>query len=93
MEGTLINELKGKAVVLKANDETSQSISTKFGLRSIPADVVFHKGEVVEVMYGRLIIGATASPLVRRELINRPPIIQLMVVQPTISSNGFLNEL
>lgn len=64
MEGTLINaafKWKGKAVVLKANDETSQSISTKFGLRSIPADVVFHKGEVVEVMYGRLIIGAMTS--------------------------------
>ncbi|MEZ8654582.1 thioredoxin family protein [Vibrio sp. 10N.222.54.F12] len=56
MEGTLINaafELKGKAVVLKSSVEISKSISEELGLRSIPAYVVFHNGEIAEVMYGR----------------------------------------
>ncbi|PWI34118.1 hypothetical protein DI392_07970 [Vibrio albus] len=56
MEGTLINaafELKGKAVVVKSDIATSQSLSEQLGLRSIPAYVVFKEGEVSEVLYGR----------------------------------------
>lgn len=56
MEGTLINaafELKGKAVVLKSDVVTSQSITDKLNLKSIPVYVVFHQGEVSEVLYGR----------------------------------------
>ena len=61
MEGTLINaafELKGKATVLKANVESSQSISKRITLRSIPAYLVFKEGKVCEVLYGRQTIQA-----------------------------------
>ncbi|MFC1234383.1 thioredoxin family protein [Vibrio sp. F74] len=64
MEGTLINaafELKGKAVVLKSSVEISKSVSEELGLRSIPAYVVFHNGEMAGVMYGRQTIGAMTS--------------------------------
>jgi thioredoxin 1 len=61
MEGTLINaafELKGKAVVLKSDVATSHALSEQLGLRSIPAYVVFNKGQVSEVLYGRQTIQA-----------------------------------
>lgn len=52
MIGPIINELaeeyQGRVLVAKVNTETNPKLSAHFKIKSIPALLVFHKGELVE---------------------------------------------
>lgn len=48
----LAGEFDGKAVVAKVNVDSNPNLSVKYGIRSIPALIIFKNGEVVEKMVG-----------------------------------------
>jgi len=56
MVGPVVDELakeyEGKAVIGKVNVDTNPEISTKFGIRNIPALLFFKNGEVVDKQIG-----------------------------------------
>ena len=56
MVGPLVEELakeyEGKAVVGKVNVDHNPAISTKFGIRNIPALLFFKNGEIVDKQIG-----------------------------------------
>ena len=58
MLGPVIEELagdyEGKAVIAKLNVDESPAIAAQFGIRSIPALLVFKNGKVVDQMLGAL---------------------------------------
>ena len=58
MLGPVIDELagdyEGKAVIAKLNVDENPAIAAQFGIRSIPALLVFKNGKVVDQMLGAL---------------------------------------
>ena len=58
MLGPVIEELaedyEGKAVIAKLNVDESPAIAAQYGIRSIPALLVFKNGKVVDQMLGAL---------------------------------------
>jgi thioredoxin 1 len=58
MLGPVIEELagdyEGKAVIAKLNVDENPEIAAKFGIRSIPALLLFKNGKVVDQMLGAL---------------------------------------
>ena len=56
MVGPVVEEISkeysGKAVVGKVNVDNNPGISTKFGIRNIPALLYFNKGEIVDKQIG-----------------------------------------
>ncbi|MFT6815385.1 MAG: thioredoxin 1 [Sphingobacteriales bacterium] len=67
MVGPIVEELakeyEGKAVVGKVNVDTNPGISQKFGIRNIPALLVFKNGEVVDKQIGAVPKSVLASKL------------------------------
>jgi len=47
-------DLEGKLKTVKCNVEESQSLATKFGIRSIPSLLIFRGGEVIDSVVGFL---------------------------------------
>lgn len=48
----LVDEYEGKAKVGKVNVDNNPQISVKYGIRSIPALLIFKNGEVVDQIVG-----------------------------------------
>ena len=48
----IAGEYDGKAVVCKVDVDANQDLSVKYGIRSIPALLVFKNGEVVDQVVG-----------------------------------------
>jgi thioredoxin 1 len=48
----LAGEFAGRAVVAKLNVDENPQVSQRFGIRSIPALVIFQRGQVVERIVG-----------------------------------------
>ena len=48
----LANEFEGKAIIGKVDVDTNPEVSAKFGIRSIPALLVFKDGEIVDKQVG-----------------------------------------
>lgn len=48
----LANDFNGKAVVGKVNVDHNPEISVKFGIRNIPALLIFKNGEIVDKQIG-----------------------------------------
>jgi thioredoxin 1 len=67
MVGPIVEELakeyEGKAVVGKVNVDTNPGISQKFGIRNIPALLVFKNGEIVDKQIGAVPKSVLASKL------------------------------
>jgi len=59
----LANEYEGKAKVGKVDVDSNPSISTKYGIRSIPSLLIFKDGEVVDQ-----IIGVVPKSKLRKQL-------------------------
>ncbi len=67
MVGPIVDELageyEGKAKVGKVNVDNNPDVSVKFGIRSIPALLIFKDGEVVDQ-----IIGAVPKNQIKKQL-------------------------
>ena len=48
----LANEYKGKAVVGKVNVDDNSSVPSEYGIRNIPALLIFKNGEIVDKVIG-----------------------------------------
>ena len=48
----LATEYDGRARIAKVDIDSNQQIAMKFGIRSIPTVMVFHKGNVVDTLIG-----------------------------------------
>ena len=48
----LANEFKGKAVVGKVNVDDNSSVPSEYGIRNIPALLIFKNGEIVDKVIG-----------------------------------------
>jgi thioredoxin 1 len=48
----LATEMEGKAIIAKVDVDSNPNLSVEFGIRSIPALMVFKNGVVVEKMVG-----------------------------------------
>lgn len=59
----LANEYEGKAKIGKVNVDNNPNISVKYGIRSIPALLIFQNGEVVDQ-----IIGAVPKSQIKKQL-------------------------
>jgi len=59
----LASEYDGKAVIGKVNVDDNPEISVKYGIRSIPALLIFKNGEVVDQ-----IIGAVPKAVLKKQL-------------------------
>ena len=59
----LANEYAGKAKVGKMDVDSNQNTSMKYGIRSIPALLIFKGGEVVEQITGAVTKGQIQSKL------------------------------
>lgn len=59
----LANEYDGRAKVGKVDIDSNQSTSMKYGIRSIPALLIFKGGEVVEQIVGAVPKGQIQSKL------------------------------
>ena len=59
----LANEYDGKAKVGKMDVDSNQNTSMKYGIRSIPALLIFKGGEVVEQIIGAVPKGQIQSKL------------------------------
>ena len=59
----LASEYEGKAVIGKVNVDDNPEISVKYGIRSIPALLIFKNGEVVDQ-----IIGAVPKAVLKKQL-------------------------
>ena len=67
MVGPIVEELageyEGKAKIGKVNVDNNPEVSVKYGIRSIPALLIFKDGEVVDQ-----IIGAVPKPHIKKQL-------------------------
>ncbi|MFT7377952.1 MAG: thioredoxin 1 [Sphingobacteriales bacterium] len=67
MVGPIVEELakdfEGKAVVGKVNVDNNPGVSQKFGIRNIPALLVFKNGEVVDKQVGAVPKSVLASKI------------------------------
>ena len=63
VEEEIAGEYTDKAVVGKVNVDANQELSVKYGIRSIPALLVFKDGEVVDSVIGAVPKGVLASKL------------------------------
>lgn len=67
MVGPVVDELageyEGKAKIGKVNVDSNPEVSVKYGIRSIPALLIFKDGEVVEQ-----IIGAVPKTQIKKQL-------------------------
>ena len=67
MVGPIVDELageyEGKAKVGKVNVDTNPQVSVKYGIRSIPALLIFKDGQVVDQ-----IIGAVPKSQIKKQL-------------------------
>ncbi len=59
----LANEYEGKAKIGKVNVDENPEISMKYGIRSIPALLIFKNGEVVDQ-----IVGAVPKAVLKKQL-------------------------
>ncbi|MEX2599992.1 MAG: thioredoxin [Balneolaceae bacterium] len=59
----LAGEYEGKAKIGKVNVDNNPQISVKYGIRSIPALLIFKNGEVVDQ-----IVGAVPKPQIKKQL-------------------------
>ena len=59
----MAGEYEGKAKIGKVNVDTNPDISVKYGIRSIPALLIFKNGEVVDQ-----IVGAVPKPHLTKQL-------------------------
>ncbi len=59
----LVEEYEGKAKIGKLNVDHNPQVSVKYGIRSIPALLIFKDGEVVDQ-----IIGAVPKPHIKKQL-------------------------
>jgi thioredoxin 1 len=59
----MANEYEGKAKIGKVNVDVNPEVSMKFGIRSIPALLIFKNGEVVDQ-----IIGAVPKTHLKKQL-------------------------
>lgn len=48
----LAGEMEGKAIVAKVDVDSNPNLSVQYGIRSIPALMIFKNGKVVEKMVG-----------------------------------------
>jgi thioredoxin 1 len=67
MVGPVVEEIAGeyadKAVVGKVDVDANQELSVKYGIRSIPALLVFKNGEVIDQVVGAVPKGVLTSKL------------------------------
>ena len=70
MVGPVVEELskeyEGQAVIGKVNVDNSPAISTKFGIRNIPALLFFKNGEIVDKQIGAVPKSVLADKLVKQ---------------------------
>lgn len=59
----LVGEYEGKAKIGKVNVDVNPEVSVKYGIRSIPALLIFKNGEVVDQ-----IIGAVPKSQIKKQL-------------------------
>lgn len=59
----LVGEYDGKAKIGKVNVDNNPEVSVKFGIRSIPALLIFKNGEVVDQ-----IVGAVPKAQIKKQL-------------------------
>lgn len=59
----LASEYEGKAKIGKVNVDNNPQVSVKYGIRSIPALLIFKNGEVVDQ-----IVGAVPKPQIKKQL-------------------------
>jgi thioredoxin 1 len=67
MVGPVVDEIageyEGKAKVGKVNVDNNPEVSVKYGIRSIPAQLIFKDGEVVDQ-----IVGAVPKAQIKKQL-------------------------
>jgi thioredoxin 1 len=49
---SLAGQYAGKAIVAKVDVDANQLVAAKYGIRSIPTVMLFHKGEIVDTFVG-----------------------------------------
>ena len=62
----LCAEVKGKAVICKANVDENEALAVKYGIMSIPSLVLFKNGEVVDKSIGLTSRQELASMIVKQ---------------------------